>query len=176
MDIRPLDREEYAGYSFHVEYTTAWYYDVDIRENGFLLERRPFPAPERRSFSDTLFSKWLEDPVAFGAFEGKTLLGFIEGSPEAWHNVFRISNIYLSEACRGRGIGSALMTRMLAWARERTACRGVVLETQTCNDPAIRFYRKRGFHLSRIDVREYANDDAARKEVRIDLFLPLERT
>ena len=68
MDIRPLDREEYAGYSFHVEYTTAWYYDVDIRENGFLLERRPFPAPERRSFSDTLFSEWLEDPVAFGAF------------------------------------------------------------------------------------------------------------
>ena len=90
--------------------------------------------------------------------------------------MFRISNIYLSEACLGRGIGSALMTRMLAWARERTACRGVVLETQTCNDPAIRFYRKRGFHLSRIDVREYANDDAARKEVRIDLFLPLERT
>ena len=32
-----------------------------------------------KSFDDEFFGEWLEEPVAFGAFEGERLLGYVEG-------------------------------------------------------------------------------------------------
>ena len=40
-----------------------------------------------------IFGEWLENPLAFGAFEGEKLIGYVEGSMEGWNNRFRISNI-----------------------------------------------------------------------------------
>lgn len=65
------------------------------------------------------------------------------------------------------------MDAMLDFVRRSARVRGVILETQTCNYPAICFYRKNGFRLSRIDIREYSNEDIEKREARIDLFLPL---
>lgn len=174
MEIRRLDPQEYAGYALQFEYVTDCVYDVQTDENGFSLALTRLDRPLRKAFTDTLFSEWLEEPAAFGAFDGETLAGVIEGSPEAWHNVFRISNILVQPEYRRRGVGQMLMDSMLDFVRRNTRVRGVILETQTCNAPAIRFYRKNGFHLSRIDIREYSNEDVEKREVRIDLFLPLE--
>ena len=174
MEIRRLDPQEYAGYALQFEYVTDHVYDVQADENGFSLELTRLDRPLRKAFTDTLFSEWLEEPVAFGAFDGETLAGVFEGSPEAWHNVFRISNILVQPEYRRRGVGQMLMDSMLDFVRRNTRVRGVILETQTCNAPAIRFYRKNGFRLSRIDIREYSNEDVEKREVRIDLFLPLE--
>lgn len=46
-----------------------------------------------------------------------------------------------------------------------------MLETQTCNVPAITLYEQLGFALCRIDLCEYTNDDVRNREARIDLFL-----
>ena len=78
------------------------------------------------------------------------------------------------EPYRGKGIGRELMKRMLEYARNVSNCRGVILETQSCNYPAISFYRKQGFALTRIDLREYSNEDLQRNEVRLDFFLPFD--
>lgn len=52
----------------------------------------------------------LEEPVAFGAFEGERLLGYVEGAPEGWNNRYRISNICIfEENARGKGLGTLLM-------------------------------------------------------------------
>ena len=174
MEIRRLDPQEYAGYALQFEYVTDCVYDVQADENGFSLALTRLDSPLRKAFTDTLFSEWLEEPVAFGAFDGETLAGVIEGSLEAWHNVFRISNILVQPEYRRRGAGQLLMDSMLDFVRRNTRVRGVILETQTCNAPAIHFYRKNGFRLSRIDIREYSNEDVEKREVRIDLFLPLE--
>ena len=40
----------------------------------------PFAEPTERSFDDVFFGEWLEDPIAFGAFEGDKLIGYVEGS------------------------------------------------------------------------------------------------
>lgn len=174
MEIRRLDPREYAGYPLRFEYVTDHVYDVRADENGFSLALTRLNEPLRKTFTDTLFSEWLEEPVALGAFDGETLAGVIEGSPEAWHNVFRISNILVLPQYRRRGTGQLLMDSMLDFVRRSTRVRGVILETQTCNYPAIRFYRKNGFRLSRVDIREYSNRDIENREVRIDLFLPIE--
>ena len=170
-----LSKEEYEGYQLNFTYYTDRYYHVNASEKGMVLEERKFPEPVEKHFPDRLFSEWLEDPVVLGAFDGETLAGVIEGSIEVWHKVFRISNILVMDSYRGQGLGRELMQRMLEYARAIPECRGAILETQSCNYPAISFYRRQGFQLNRIDLREYSNEDVQRKEVRLDFFLPFER-
>lgn len=165
-----LDRETYEGYPLKFSYRTDRHYRVTASQWSMSLREELFPEPAEKAFTDELFGDWLEAPVALGAFLGEELAGVIEGSVETWHNVFRISNLLILEPYRKAGLGTALMDRMLAHAKSLD-CRGVILETQSCNYPAISFYRKQGFTLSRIDLREYHNDDILRGEVRLDFFL-----
>ncbi len=44
-----------------------------------------------------------------------------------------------------------------------------VLETQTCNENAIAFYRRSGFEIIGFDLYSYSNEDPERPEVRIEL-------
>lgn len=170
MEMRWLDPQQYAGYPLEFHYQTDRYYDVVCRENTFTLEEKRFAAPVEKCFTDTLFAPWLEDPVALGAFRGTVLTAVVEGSLESWHHVFRISNILVLEEFRQQGIGGQILEAMVRHAREIPGCRGVILETQSCNYPGICFYRKHGFTWNRIDLREYSNEDVAKREVRIDLF------
>lgn len=173
FEIKQLDRNTYENYSFKVEYTTDKYYDVVLLDNGFQLLLKYLPIPMYKSFTDTLFSSWLEEPIAFGIFKDDTLLAFIEGSPEKWHNLFRISNINVCPSFRKHGLGEALLNYMIEYVRSLETYRGIILETQTCNYAAISLYKKAGFKLNRIDLHEYSNEDIENKEVRIDLFLPV---
>ena len=129
----------------------------------------PLDAPVEKSFEDTLFGAWLEAPVVYGAFDGARLCGFAEGSMDAWNNRFRISNICIvAEEARRQGLGARLMACMLREAQDRGA-RMVVLETQTCNENAIAFYRAQGFEVIGFDLYAYSNADPARHEVRLEM-------
>ena len=75
MEIRPLDPAAYAEKRFTARYQTAGYYDIRAQKDGFHIEHRPFPSPVWRSFDGEFFGECLEDPVAFGAFQGDTLVG-----------------------------------------------------------------------------------------------------
>lgn len=174
MEIVLLDKNKYKGYEFTAQYVTDRYYDVLCFENGFQLKLKMFENNKTsKQFKDTLFADWLEDPLAFGIEDNSTLLAFVEGSIEQWHNLFRISNIFVSEKLRRKGIADKLMEKIIDYAKTLNHCRGVILETQTCNYPAIELYKKHGFKLSRIDINEYTNNDVENKDVRIDLILKL---
>ena len=174
MEIRPLPRGQYQGYPIHAVYETSQVYGVRLLERGFFLELEQLETPVVKSWEDALFGDWLEAPVAFGAFEGEALLGVVEGSPEDWHNLFRISNLFVAQSARRQGLGKELLHVMMDYAKHETACRGIILETQTCNVPAIRLYESLGFRLCRMDLMEYSNEDMEKKEVRIDLMLPIQ--
>lgn len=45
----------------------------------------------------------------------------------------------------------------------------MILETQSCNINAIRFYMHEGFTLMGLDTCCYSNNDLERKEVRLEL-------
>ena len=169
MEIKALSREEYKGKRFTARYTTTGYIDIVPTPDGFRMERKAFPLPVERSFDDEFFSDWLDAPTAYGAFEDGLLIGYSEGAPEEWNNRFRISNICVFDASRrGSGIGSALMEAICAEA-VKTGARMIVLETQTCNENAIAFYRRHGFEIIGFDLYSYSNDDPARHEVRIEM-------
>ena len=116
-----------------------------------------------------IFDEWLENPLAFGAFEGEKLIGYVEGSMEGWNNRFRISNICVFDhSKRNSGIGTKLMETMQREAVSRKA-RMIVLETQSCNEAAIAFYRKNGFTIIGLDLYAYSNTDPRQHEVRIEM-------
>ena len=169
MEIKQLEREVYAGKKFTARYQTKGYYDIAPSESGFRMEYRSFDEPTERSFDDEMFGEWLEEPVAFGAFENGALIGFVEGSMENWNNRFRISNICVFDhERRSGGVGTALMEKIEAVAKVDGA-RMVVLETQSCNENAIGFYRKCGFEMIGFDLYAYSNHDPQRHEVRVEM-------
>ena len=169
MEIKPLDRETYAGKTFTARYRTNGYYEIRPSETGFQMDYVPFAEPTERSFDDVFFGEWLEEPVAFGAFEGERLLGYVEGAPEGWNNRYRISNICIfEENARGKGLGTLLM-QTIQRAAEAAGARMIVLETQTCNENAIAFYKRNGFSIIGFDLYSYSNDDPERHEVRIEM-------
>lgn len=142
VEIKKLAKEEYAGKEFTVQYQTKGYLDIQSTSEGFDIFYKLFPEPKEMSFSDTFFNEWLENPVAFGAFNGKQLLGYVEGTLEKWNNRYRISNLCVFDRSnRNKGIGSLLMEVILAEA-SKSGARMTVLETQTCNENAIVFNGK----------------------------------
>ena len=136
-------------------------------EEGFRIEYHSFGKVEERSFNDTLFGEWLEAPVVYGAFQDGELLGIAEGSPESWNHRWRISNLCIfQEKHRRCGVATALMEKML---EEAAPMRMAVLETQTCNERAIAFYRKCGFQVIGFDLYAYTNHDPEAHEVRLEM-------
>lgn len=169
MEIKQLKQTSFIGKRFAVRYLTNGYYDICNSENGFKINYVPFDKAIEQKFEDEFFSEWLENPVAYGAFEGGNLLGFVEGAKEAWNNRFRISNLCVFDsASRRHGIGTVLMNTILTEA-EKARVRMAVLETQSCNENAIAFYRKNGFEIIGFDLYAYSNTDPERHEIRIEM-------
>ena len=71
-----------------------------------------------------------------------------------------------------RNLGSLLMGTILKEAKAAKA-RMAVLETQTCNETAIAFYRRNGFEIIGFDLYSYSNTDTEKHEVRVEMGKPL---
>lgn len=84
----------------------------------------------------------------------------------------RVWEFLVEQEFRRRGIGILLMEYAVRIAKEKGA-RALVLETQSCNVPAICFYLRFGFELIGFDVTAYSNEDIEKKEVRLELGLKL---
>lgn len=175
MQIRELD-QTWKGKSFLFRYTTCYHYRVSLTKTPgeivIHLVREALPETLVKSFESSLFSDWMIHPQAFGAFEGETLLGFVELSQEDWNNRLRITNIWVDEKHRYQGVGKSLIAHAIETGKAGGQ-RSLVLETQSCNDPAIRFYQSCGFELIGLDTTHYQNDDIERGEVRLELGMNL---
>lgn len=173
--IVPLD-ESYRGKELEFRYQSGYYYDVSAQEGpegfSFSLERRAFDQPVDKRFTDTLFSDWLEDPQLYGAEVDGVVRGFLELDHEKWNNRMRVTNLLVEEGFRCQGIGELLMAKAVECA-EAAGARALVLETQSCNDRAIRFYRKNGFKLVGFDLTAYSQTDVQKKEVRLEMARPV---
>jgi ribosomal protein S18 acetylase RimI-like enzyme len=67
-------------------------------------------------------------------------------------------------------MGKALMNLAKQKAKEM-GCRAMVLETQSCNENAIAFYRAQGFSFFGFDRSCYGNRDIENHEVRLEMGL-----
>lgn len=172
-----LSKELWKGHILPIGYTTKEYYDVDIDKitAGFKVEitkealDNPITHyPEEYDYPDKLYADHWEDAYAWGVVEGGRLVAAIETCPEKWSNRLWITELWVDEAYRRKGIAHALMSL----AKEqlyRDRYRALMLETQSCNANAIEFYIHEGFTLAGFDSCCYANNDIERREVRLNL-------
>lgn len=169
MKVVQLKKEEYAGIPFTVQYSTNGFYDICKTDSGFEIRYKSFDETVLKGFSDTLLSDWLQNPIAYGVFDDDILIGYVEGFLESWNNRFRISNICVFNALnRHKGVGAFLLKKITDTAKDLKA-RMIVLETQSCNEKAISFYKKHDFEIIGFDLYAYSNEDLIKHEIRIEM-------
>jgi ribosomal protein S18 acetylase RimI-like enzyme len=165
----PLPKLEY-------EYTTSQHYKVQISQAKkswtAKLTLTPLTEPVQKRFEEQLFADHVEEPQAFAAISNGEQIGWIELGYQKWNNRVRVWELLVKKEHRGRGIGTKLMQHAIKQAKEKGA-RMLVLETQSCNVKAIRFYLKHGYQLIGFDTTAYSNQDIEKSEVRLELGLKL---
>ncbi len=90
------------------------------------------------------------DQGRFGAFDGDDLIGVValgrEGMQKLSHKAI-IWGMYMKPACRGRGIGKALMQEAIALAHSVPQIRQINLVVNADNQGAVRLYESIGFKM-----------------------------
>lgn len=176
-----LPKEQWKNVPIPMRYSTDEYYDVQIQKKangfdvGFTKKTLSLPIshyPEEYDFPDKLYQDHWEKAYAWGMIEendnGQELVACIETCPEEWSNRLMITELWVHEKLRRKGIGHALMEIAKEQANLEHR-RAIILETQSCNVPAISFYLQEGFELIGFDSCCYSNRDIDKKEVRLDL-------
>ena len=175
--IVPLPREEWALHPLPFEYDSDGRYDVKVsrlktgfqfrltlRKTGLVVPYHPLDEAN----PDRLYQPWWEKAQAWGVVEGGELKAVIETCPEEWSNRLQVTELWVSRALRGDGVGQALM-RVAKEQTVREKRRALILETQTSNVHAIGFYLHEGFTPIGLDTCAYTNRDVERGEVRLNL-------
>ncbi|MFP4320930.1 MAG: GNAT family N-acetyltransferase [Anaerolineales bacterium] len=126
-------------------------YDFDAQERAHI---------NRRHAQAIHLQEVVEDPA-----KGK-LVGILDVEYESWRHTAWIWNLMLDVNTRGRGLGRLLFQHTLAWSRQH-GLRAILLETQSNNTPACRFYAHLGFQLVGVHDIFYTNDDRQREEVAL---------
>jgi len=149
--------------------------DGDGLAVGWRLAERPLPEPYDKGdgydFDQTerrhILARLRKGDGLHLVIESEgALVGMLDVAPEEWNNTAWIWNLMLDTSVRGQGLGRELFRRTVTWAR-RQGFRAVVLETQTNNVPACKFYARMGCQIEGIREAYYSNDDMARGEVAI---------
>ncbi len=179
IEIVYLPKEQWKGKDIPLETRNNEYYDVIIDpldHDGCHIslvrktaEEEIVHTPEEYDFPDRLYQEYWENAEAYGVVgEDGSLLACIEVCPEEWSNRMLVTELWVSEALRGQGVGHRLMEKAKEIAM-RQKRRAIMLETQSCNTKAIGFYLHEGFGLIGLDTCCYTNHDIERREVRLNL-------
>lgn len=109
-----------------------------------------------RAWGPHEFAELMEQPTVFGYAARKEgdreLLGFVLARLAAGEG--EILTIAVKGACRGRGLGWLLMDAVLR-ALHRERAEALFLEVDESNGPAVRLYRRLGFHVVGARPRYY---------------------
>lgn len=103
------------------------------------------------------YNEYIENPdkAIFLAYSDDACVGQIVLKTD-WNKYALVEDICVSNAARGKGIGTALLQKAITWAKERRLS-GLALETQDINLLACRFYAKCGFVIGGVNSMLYKN-------------------
>ena len=179
LEIVALPREQWKGKTIPLVTRSDSYYDFEIDpldDKGCSIrlikkksEKEILHTPEEYDFPDSLYQDHWEKAEAYGVVgENGELKACIEVCPEEWSNRLLVTELWICDELRKKGLGKRLMDKAkeVAVAQNR---RAIILETQSCNTNAIGFYLHQGFEIIGFDTCCYTNNDIGRHEVRINL-------
>ena len=91
-----------------------------------------------------------KDSFYVGAFEDTEIVGtatFIRDARIKTRHKGNIYGVYVKSSFRGKGVGRALMMKLLELARLQEGLEQVLLGVATSNQPALQLYRELGFAI-----------------------------
>lgn len=168
-----LTSDKWRGVQVPMKYVSDSYFDVSVSCSGdsarFEFIKRAFDAPYVNSRAAcVLYPEHWQGACAWGVVDDGRLSALIQTCPENWSNRLRVTDLWVDERIRRRGVARALMTVAKRQA-EIERRRAIILEAQSSNSNAIEFYKSEGFSLIGFDSLAYSNNDIARREVRLEL-------
>lgn len=177
MLIKELPRDIYEDYVLNYTYTSDSHYKAELVEDdagfSFTFTKEKLPEVLNRDCCDTLFQPYWHGATAYGVFNDdseKEPFAVLELAREEWNNRLVITQLLVVPEKRGQGIGKKLVDLAIEIA-EKEDFRLITLETQTCNIPAIEFYKKCGFRFAGTNLHFYSNDDISENEVMIEMVM-----
>lgn len=176
LKIEQLSPDQAASIKLNYSYVTDSYYDLEeqLIDSGWLfrLSLKKFDQPVKKSSDSTLFEPFVEKAKVFQANLDQMPIGYLQIGFDTWNGRARIWELLILPKYRKQQVGTQLMAVAVSESRKWGA-RSLVLETQSCNMPAINFYLKHGFKLIGFDSNHYSNQDIQKKEIRIEFGLNL---
>jgi ribosomal protein S18 acetylase RimI-like enzyme len=142
-----------------------------------LVEER-LARPYRKRYDSGRLDDWLEPYLEVTPLESLKFIaarkdggvaGLLTWQKVGWNNTVWLLDIRARKEVRRSGVGSALVAR-LKDETLRLRARGIFVETQVNNYPAIRFYRRHAFVISGFNTHLYTNDDLEKQDVALFLF------
>lgn len=184
--IRPLRHGDLIALDqIDPHFVSESYLDIEVEGDGlgatWRLVERPFEQPFRKEIgyrydvSEIARTRMrLEEgqSLQLVAERNGRLVAVLEVEPEEWRNTAILWALFVDASARGRGLGRLLFERAVEWARDR-GFRALVLETQTNNVPALRFYQRLGCRIAGLDIFFYTNHDIENREVALFLYYDL---
>lgn len=156
-------------------------FQVERREEAggidWRLAETALPRPLRKWYDSGRVDEWLEsyledNPQAslrfFACYADETIRGVATWRHTSWNNSIWLHDIRVVRNARRTGIGGRLV-EALKHESKRAGARGILVETQTSNYPAVAFYRKHGFDICGFNDHLYTNRD--RETFDVALFL-----
>ncbi len=180
--IRPMRLEDIPRLTeIRPSFISHTYLDVERSGAGFLINWRLIEKPldepfvkgtaydftldERKSIQARLLQRDALEEIVEDRQTGR-IVGILDMAVEDWRSVAWIWNLMLDEDVRGQGLGRELVAHSIVWTKRRKL-RAIMLETQTNNVPACKFYTKVGFQLTGINETFYTNKDHQRREIAL---------
>ena len=173
MEIEQIYYRDYSeNITVKFSYTSQYYYSINIitkKDDGwsFNLHKEEFDQPYLKEDSYNLFdsNKDFMEYYTVKSTSGEKI-GVFALQKFTWNRFLRLWEIHLNNNYRRMGFGSKILEFAEQKARELKV-RGVTLECQNTNYPAIQFYLKNGYDLTSFDIVAYS--DPKLNEFRLDM-------
>ncbi len=93
MIIKQLEYNDCKGKKYKAKILSNEYLTIEPEGDSFDIKWIKVKEPLVKELEDDMLSEWLDNPVAYGAFDSNgKLIGFVEGFLEEWNNRYAYSN------------------------------------------------------------------------------------
>ncbi len=142
------------------------------------LDTERLSDPYQKTYDDGVLDNWLETYEEAGnlaslrfvaAHSDSNYAGLLTWQPVRWNNTAWLIDIRVRDEFRRQGVGSTLLRRLQMSGR-RSRLRGISVETQINNYPAIQFYIRHGFSIAGFQDHLYSNEDVETQDIALFLF------